>query len=126
VHIAEAKLADALRLRLALHQFMQQCGSTRAAEAPPKEEILAKCLAISGVDELLIALREISGSRKCNPNSYIWFVVVFLDHIAGIPWKVTAEYMKQKKERKPPQRQAAASFQRELVGAAANQVKGLR
>lgn len=113
-------------LRNHLQEFLQQRGTAGAGLRPPKDELLAKCFACGPIDSLLMVLGQLSNQTNIRPGSYIWFVVVFLDHLHGIPWKQTKTRMDQRRQRKAPGRAEALPFPAADLRQAVNNIKSLR
>jgi hypothetical protein len=113
-------------LKQAVHTFMAQRGEPATARRFPPVEMLAKCMAIAPVAELLDVLQAVSKNPKVRPGSYIWFVVVFLDHCKGIPWKTTKRRMDERKARKQPGRAEPLPFPAQLTQQLVSGVKTMR
>lgn len=126
VEIPSSLRSDAELLGNNLWVYAQQRGTGAIAERQPSDELVAKCLAIAGVDSLLIALAEAAEYKNSRPASYWWFVAVFLQKIHGIPSSMLRERLDQRRMRKPARRAELLPFPDQLVQQAAGQVKSLR
>jgi len=126
--LAADKRPEATILGAELQGVLHRLGNVQVAARLPDDVVLAQCLAIAPLRELLPAL-ALAKARHGRPKSYAWAVSVFLEAIAGIDRgkvKLIRYEMAQMRQAKPPGRAEPLPFPDQLVKAAAGQVKSLR
>jgi len=122
------KRPEATILGAELQGVLHRLGNVQEAARFPDDVVLAQCLAIAPLRELLPALAA-AKARRGRPKSYAWAVSVFLEAIRGIDRakvKLIRFEMAQMRQAKPPGRAEPLPFPDQLVKQAAGQVKSLR
>lgn len=105
---------EASLLRDHLKAFMRAHGERAVPPAGPHESMLARCLALASLKDILEKLAALAKKPPGRPREWIWFLIIFGQDFHEIPAEVTVDAVKRFQHKKSPAREQMA-FSNDLV-----------